>query len=77
MVPAISEDHPPVEVYTELPPDHPPVERYTELPLNPLPVSVTVPALPEHIVAVSSPGPELETQPTVGIILLSHLSFAN
>ena len=58
MVPAIGVDHPMVEGNTERPP-------------NILPVSATVP-MPSQIVSVSSSGPELETPPTVSIILRSR-----
>ena len=54
--------------------DHPSVEVHTEPPQNLLPVSATVPAMPRRIVSVSSPGPELETPPTVSIILRSRSS---
>ena len=61
MVTAIDVDHPPVEVDTEPSP-------------NVLSVSATAPAIPTQMLSVGSLGTELETPPSVSIVLRSRSS---
>ena len=52
--------------------DQPPVEVDTEPSPNVLSVSATAPAMPTQMLSVSSPGTELETLPSVSIVLRSR-----
>ena len=67
---AIGVDHPSVEVdHPSAEVDHPSAEVDTDPPPNFLPASTMVSAMPMQMVSYSSPGPELETPPTVSIKL--------